>query len=1602
MIFLSKFLPIDWRCFALWLVATGASGIGWASTTSTPPPDRNAAVDVTGPVSIVTAPVSVQAAPGGSATFSVAVSGTAPFQYQWSRNGEQIPGATLAQLTLTNLSVSDVAAYAVTVTNEVSSVKSAPVTITGPNPAPTIISPPQAPLSIAGKPTTLSVTATGAGPLTYQWRRSGYLIPGATAATLTIPQASRTDAGIYDVVVADGLSVTVPGAVELRVAPSAYPTDLRVDPTFAPRFEAPGGVITAIVPLPGGKFIVSGEFSRLGGVARPGLAQVDTNLEVDSTFQPPSFFSDVHPRAFHGFGARPGFGKTTVLAVQPDGKILVTHALPYSAARPQRNRLMRLLADGTVDSSFVASPDLENVLRIALQPDGRIIAIGISPASGRSAVNRLHANGALDPTYAPAFTANGAPVSPDLVVVQPNGRAVYSGGFDTVNGVANSWLIRLTETGALDSGFQLAGASLSGWAIALAVLGDGRLLVGGNFTPSGGASRVLGRLSVDGAWEGALLPASEMIPVQNIYPTPEGKIWAVGVEFGRPVTFYRIGSTGALEVKAAGPYRETLPAGYAPVSGDRLLSTVPLGNALHQEIVRFGADGARDGVFTPIERRVSAWSIAPGKGGKIYAASVATRVNGIPQKPLVRLNGDGSTDTTFALDPALAITPSRFLELPDGRVVVSIGSGGVPTKEIVRLLSDGQLDPTFDLRRRSPDVAVHGRVTLLADGRLLVGSQAVFKDGEVDPAFQAGLASDANAIALPDGSILVGNMSGLTSPLVGRLGRDGAIVVSRGVAVERIANLALLPDGRALVGGARGSSFGTPLIVRLGTDLRRDAFYFPEFPAQLFSTTRYLGPSLLVQENGAVIASDYNGITRLLPDGSSDPSFVLEEIAIFGDSSTGTGVEDFFLSDDGRLMLSGPLFEVGGLKGFGPLRLGRGAAPVIVTQPAAQTAAAGGSAILSVTAGGVGPFTYQWFRSGKPIAGATSASLTLTNLTLADAGNYTVKVSDSTGAATSVVAALTVTSSDRGLVTGIAQANTGQFGLSGAFTVEGPALKQMLIRAIGPTLANFGVTYFLANPRLRIVDAATGIEVASNDDWGAAPNAVQAAEAMAKVGAYPLPGDSKDAAILASFPPGTYRVLVALPDGALSSTVQTPRASLEIYDADPTPRLVYLATGAIVGNTAPFVSNPYAQGIGVFAPTAGRSYLIRLLGPALGLTGAALDPRVEIYRGVHFLAGNSDWQGNSAVAAMASRVGAMPIPAGSKDAAMIFVPPMEGVYTIQAFGAGYVWLEIFEDDPQRSSNVPLAIVSAPRDATYEAGQNVKIGVVTVGQPAAGFQWRKNGTVIPGSVTSALSFPAIQVEDAGQYSVLINNGVSTVEVDATVAVTPANNAVQTLAGRGYKAGQTVTITNTIRYVGPFGSLNWSVNLPFGWTFASDTGSIGNIRPAPGMTGNLTWSWNALPPSPAVFSYTLNVPAGTTYSFSLQPLAQADGIGLTVAPLALAPEPPPHSADPAGDYRISLLELTRVIELYNTRNGSARTGCYRLDAGGEDGFAPEPARVGTATVTLTKYHAGDSNRDGKFSLLELTRVIELYNYRSGTTRTGEYHVEAGTEDGFAPGP
>lgn len=110
---------------------------------------------------------------------------------------------------------------------------------------------------------------------------------------------------------------------------------------------------------------------------------------------------------------------------------------------------------------------------------------------------------------------------------------------------------------------------------------------------------------------------------------------------------------------------------------------------------------------------------------------------------------------------------------------------------------------------------------------------------------------------------------------------------------------------------------------------------------------------------------------------------------------------------------------------------------------------------------------------------------------------------------------------------------------------------------------------------------------------------------------------------------------------------------------------------------------------------------------------------------------------------------------------------------------------------------------------------------------------------------------------------------------------------------------------------------------------------------------------------------------------------------------------HTADVDDSGTLNLSELLRVIELYNTRLGSARTGRYSPLESAEDGFTPDTSLDEGKMALYAAYHAADSDRSGSISLSELLRVIELYNVRSGSTRTGHYSLAANTDDGFAPG-
>ena len=329
---------------------------------------------------------------------------------------------------------------------------------------------------------------------------------------------------------------------------------------------------------------------------------------------------------------------------------------------------------------------------------------------------------------------------------------------------------------------------------------------------------------------------------------------------------------------------------------------------------------------------------------------------------------------------------------------------------------------------------------------------------------------------------------------------------------------------------------------------------------------------------------------------------------------------------------------------------------------------------------------------------------------------------------------------------------------------------------------------------------------------------------------------------------------------------------------------------------------------------------------------------------------------------------------------------------------------------------PPTITDEPDDRAIGVGTGTTMMVAANANNSGTlrYQWKKGGAPIPNATSATLSLANTPLTASGLYSVDVTNDAGTtpsrearltvLDARPTHALTPGNT--------GYRAGSAVTLTNTLTYSGNAPLLRWSVLLPdaSGWSFASDTATTAATRPNVGAQSLLEWTWTTVPASPFTFTYTVNVPIGTQGDFKITaPITfTQDGVSavITANPFELTVRNvhSRHSADTDGNLALSLFELTRVIELFNTRNGSVRTGAYEVATMiTEDGYAAAPARAAGQMATLAHYHAADSNRDGMFNLFELTRAIQLYNFRNGSVRTGQYHVDPNNfEDGFELGP
>lgn len=178
---------------------------------------NQATLKVVVPATIVSQPTPLSTALGQSGSLSVTVTGTPPFTFTWKKDGVVLPAATSGTLYFSSVTQSDFGTYTVEVTNSGGRATSNATEFSLASEV-AIASHPADVSTRLGAAATFHVVATGTEPLSYQWRKNGVLLPGATRSSYTVPVTTDFDAGAYEVFVYNHYSSTTSRAAQLSVA----------------------------------------------------------------------------------------------------------------------------------------------------------------------------------------------------------------------------------------------------------------------------------------------------------------------------------------------------------------------------------------------------------------------------------------------------------------------------------------------------------------------------------------------------------------------------------------------------------------------------------------------------------------------------------------------------------------------------------------------------------------------------------------------------------------------------------------------------------------------------------------------------------------------------------------------------------------------------------------------------------------------------------------------------------------------------------------------------------------------------------------------------------------------------------------------------------------------------------------------------------------------------------------------------------------------------------------------------------------------------------------------------------------------------------------
>lgn len=1158
-----------------------------------------------------------------------------------------------------------------------------------------------------GQALALSVTATGSGTLSYQWYHDNRTIAGATSASVAVAQAGYSDGGAYTVAVTDSTGTSMSAPMFVIVAPtktqvlgwgvsslSGYSTQTILDSSFAKGIDDAVALAAdldyVIVLRRDGTltFLGYGRYPSVptgltGVVAIADGAGWGLALKQDGTVVALGSKAPTVPAGLSGVVAIAAAG-TDGYALKSDGTVAWFSTISASTGQPPSglSHVEAIAAAGAYSGTYA----------MALESDGSVVSWGKAP--GGASVPSEAAAGvvaiAASPSHALALKTDGSVVAwgdgTESDTTVPAGLAGV-----TALGAGPSFSVVLKSDGTLQSWgamaqrwiptaasqvFAIAAGPTYGVAVRdsssdstpqivaqpLGVVAQTDQTATLSVTASGeGLSYqwMKDGLAVDGATASTVTFQAEAALAGDwsvVVSNSAGSATSTAAQVSLVTLAAPAGGMAASQVVHPG---DTIHLGVVPVGGSSLTyqwskNGQDIAGATGSSFERASASYADTGAYAVWvsdgvrrQRLVFYVRVAPASSGiylygpQLYGhqvdawappADLFGTVSAIPGLALV---ADGSLYTWSTMWLVGKPPATRVPGLSD---VVALGGDD----EVLR--SNGSVVywnghyPTLDELPAPPCLASiialsqQGGTTLAlkADGTVVAWGEN--SHGQCDvPAGLTGVVAvsegEGFSVALKgDGTIaLWGDMSGSVGQFP--LGLDNVVAVSTGYQ----AVMALRSDHTVIDWGA-GQSAG-PGPAGLGN-------------VEAISTAGGFS---------AAITSD----ERLVTWGAV-PSWTY--IWARPDQPV------FEARCAGQLMI---LLTDGS----------RETAPTFVIQPSNVTANSGQSAVISghVNDGGY-DIAYQWYKDGVAIPNQQSPSLSFTAVTVEDSGVYTLQASTEAGTVTSNAVRLTVPPVNHLL----ALSTRCYVGTGDAIGVQGLILKQaavVLMRAAGPSLANYNVSGVLQKPVLTLYDVngkalvsdqgwqnaptyLNGTAEQANGDFGVDYDRTQVATAV-QAFTFTSPDDS---AIAIRLPAGVYTMQVSGAGGT------TGNALVEAY--------LYSPPGdTATGDRFSAVSTRCHVGTGDSIAIVGLSLarpatmLLRAVGPSLAnyqVSGVLAKPTMTVYDGAgNVVATNTGWNADATQAALITQaelqVGEFPLT--SPDDSAMLLGLKAGLYTIQVKGA---------------------------------------------------------------------------------------------------------------------------------------------------------------------------------------------------------------------------------------------------------------------------------------------------------------------------------------------